>query len=242
MAWLRNKKTGGWFEIPDEQLDTNKYMNDKIRNKVNIITPQKAILEYQNYAYNTLNESLRKGKELSKEDKEIDNGLQEAFKKAEVLTHDEILYRDSGLAVTADAFEKLGIQKELKEKIGNSKNLVEFSANSENIKYLNDKLKDYEFKEKGYMSTSYTYEATRNFSEGQGAKGFLSAYGTKEILHINAPKGTKIIDMSKVGHIEDNYKNENEYLLNKNSTLKVKKIYYDFYFDALVIDCDYIKK
>lgn len=33
MAWLRNKKTGGWFEIPDEKLDTNKYMNDFIKQK-----------------------------------------------------------------------------------------------------------------------------------------------------------------------------------------------------------------
>lgn len=32
MAWLRNKKTGGWFEIPDEQLNTNDFMNNKIRN------------------------------------------------------------------------------------------------------------------------------------------------------------------------------------------------------------------
>ena len=35
MAWLRNKKTGGWFEIPDDKLDTNKYMNSFIRQKTN---------------------------------------------------------------------------------------------------------------------------------------------------------------------------------------------------------------
>ena len=35
MAWLRNKKTGGWFEIPDDKLDTNKYMNGFIRQKTN---------------------------------------------------------------------------------------------------------------------------------------------------------------------------------------------------------------
>ena len=35
MAWLRNKKTGGWFQVPDEELkkETNQYMNDKIRAK-----------------------------------------------------------------------------------------------------------------------------------------------------------------------------------------------------------------
>ena len=31
MAWRRNKKTGGWFEVPDEPIDTNGYMNQKIR-------------------------------------------------------------------------------------------------------------------------------------------------------------------------------------------------------------------
>lgn len=33
MAWLRNRKTGGWFEIPDDKLNTNQYMNNIIRQK-----------------------------------------------------------------------------------------------------------------------------------------------------------------------------------------------------------------
>lgn len=34
MALLRNSKTGGWFEIPDEEVDINRIMNKKIRNQV----------------------------------------------------------------------------------------------------------------------------------------------------------------------------------------------------------------
>lgn len=55
MAWFRNKKTGGWFEIPDEQLDTNKYMNNKIRNgisKVEFTQEELDAIDYFKEGYN----------------------------------------------------------------------------------------------------------------------------------------------------------------------------------------------
>lgn len=45
MAWRRNRKTGGWFEVPDEPTDTNGYMNQKIRQEAKPIKTNQTLTE-----------------------------------------------------------------------------------------------------------------------------------------------------------------------------------------------------
>lgn len=89
MAWLRNKKTGGWFEIPDEQLDTNKYMNQKIKQALQkeIITA-KHITKKKN-----INSIIKNGFNLDN----VGKGGGKAFGKGVYFAQDEkeqIFYQD----------------------------------------------------------------------------------------------------------------------------------------------------
>jgi len=212
-----------------------------------------AIREYQNWGYGTLNEKLRKGEELNEKEKNIDEGLQKAFDNEKPTNMEQKVFRDSGFAVTAEAFEELGLNKEMKERLNYANEIAKqyetkdnklrfFAEKQKDMDWLNEKLKDYEFKDNAYYSTTTSYDYVKGFSEGQGGQGNISEYGAKEILQINVPKGTKVIDMQKSGRTGEFYQNESEILLNKKGSLKIKKVYYDYGTDALLISCDYVEK
>ena len=78
MAWLRNKY-GGWFEVPDDQLDTNRYMNKKIRNGSTKYFKKKIRQKQVKIA----NEAERKTRGLAKKLDEADNAAWDATHKYE---------------------------------------------------------------------------------------------------------------------------------------------------------------
>lgn len=233
-------KNSGKFENKEKQEEPKMSSADAIR-------------EYQNWGYGTLNEKLRKNEELNEKEKSIDEGLQEGFNIAEPLETDTVVYRDSGFAITADAFEKLDLYNEMKERLSYANKMAKdyetkdnklrfFAEKTEDMEWLNNKLKDYEFQDNAYYSTTTSYDYVQGFSEGQGGQGEINEYGAKEILRINIPKGTKAIDMAKSGSSHEFYQNESEILLNKTGSLKITNVIYDYGTDALLISCDYIEK
>lgn len=195
----------------------------------------KAIMEYQDFGYQDLNESLRKGEKLEGKSSEIDAGLQDAFSSTEPTKYQRVVSRDSGFSVTSEAFERSGVSEYIKKNCS-GKSLREVWDDPASRNEIKEALVGFEFKDNGYVSTTSSREFLSEFSQGNGAKGLIGPYGAKEIMTISVPKGSKVLDLGENGLISGS--GENEVILNKGSSFKVGNVIYNPEFDALEIFCD----
>lgn len=94
MAWLRNKKTGGWFEVEDDKVKANDYMNKKIRGGKRTIkkgdgktkdmreADKKYINDY-NKAVKQYNDKLRSPKMKEASDEQWDKSFRKVYGELE---------------------------------------------------------------------------------------------------------------------------------------------------------------
>jgi hypothetical protein len=83
----------------------------------------------------------------------------------------------------------------------------------------------------GYMSTSHSEGVAKNFSEAYGP-------GKKVLYKINMPAGSSAI---KISDYTDDYEEELEFVLPRNTPLKISNIFEDPSTDTLMIESDYVQ-
>lgn len=199
----------------------------------------KAIYDYQNYGYVAVNEGLRDGKKLEGKAKEIDAGLQYAFSKTAPIKSDMHVMRDSGMAVTSKAFEETGLQEYLSNSLKGNESLYDAWLIPENRDEIRRKLIGYEFEEKGYTSSTTSQDFLKDFSYGQGANDKITPFCAKEIMSINIPKGSRVLDLGEDGFITGS--GENEVILNRGARYRIREVGYSHATESLVLYCDYLQ-
>lgn len=198
-----------------------------------------AIADYQNYGYGPLNTALRNGEQPEGRAAVIDAGLQQGFDNQEPTVTPMTLLRDSGTAVTTEAFEATGLDKFLGQKL-HSNSLREAWYDAEIRDEIRGKLIGYEFTEKGYTSTTSSSEFLREFSEGNGSQDMIMTTGAKETMCIKVPKGTKVLDLGKDGYISGS--GESEVILNKGAKYTITDVSFDSGTQSLMLFCNYSNK
>ena len=193
-----------------------------------------AVYNYQDYGYRTVNDVLReidldkKSPELLKAAKSDIAKIDSAFASLKPLDKKIIVYRSDGAAISAEAFEKLGIDAEIKAiTSGGTKRLkpedilfndIKPPSGSDWNEYLTTKLKGYEFEDLAYLSTSKTRSGGMKFLNGSSD---LSPYGVQGFLELEVPEGVKVIDVDKfVG----SRTNEAEFLLNRGNKIVIDNV------------------
>lgn len=199
-----------------------------------VVNSASAIAKYQDYGYKAVNEALRKGEALEGNAAYIDEGLQKAFSEAEPLPARMTVERDSGMAVTAEAFEKAD-NPVLRRTMSGS--LMEAWRNPEIRKAIEDTLIGYEFEDKGYTSTSSDHKAFADFANGNGGEDYFSSFGCKETMAIGIPQGSKVLDLGDSGFIAGS--GEHEVILNKGGHYTIRDVDYDYETQSLRLYCDY---
>ena len=189
MAWLRNKKTGGWFEIPDDKLDTNKYMNSFIRQNGGLTKKDKEITA--GYAANessyAINDLLRQDKDISQYKQTIDKLDNNMEKVTKPLT----VYRTVNDGFLKNStFIKDGRQFELDPQM--------------TYEQIKQALSGAQFVDKAYMSTSYQ----EPISHGNILMR-INAKGSKALLTSNDDEREIILGRNQKWKIT-NFKRENE--------------------------------
>lgn len=195
-----------------------------------------AIADYQNYEYYPLNMALRNGEQLRGHEAVVDAGLQQAFGAQEPTKYSMNLYRDSGTAITAKAFEDTGLDDYLEKNL-HTGSLLEAWNDMEIRSEIRSKLIGYEFVEKGYTSTSSSVEAFEKFSASNSSGDLITSTGAKENMFINVPQGTKVLDLGKDGYIPGS--GEYEVILNKGAKYKIYHVDYNHETEALMLYCRY---
>lgn len=195
-----------------------------------------AIADYQNYGYGPLNTALRNGEQPEGRAAVIDAGLQQGFDSQKPTVMPMTLLRDSGTAVTAEAFEATGLDKYLAQNL-HTRSLKEAWYDAEIRNEIREKLIGYEFTEKGYTSTTSSSEFFQEFSEGNGSQDMIMTTGAKETMCITVPKGTKVLDLGEDGYISGS--GENEVILNKGAKYTITDVIYDSGTQSLMLFCNY---
>lgn len=193
-----------------------------------------AIADYQNYGYKAVNEALRSGKKPEGKAAFIDEGLSRAFEEAEPTQESRTVMRDSGMAVTSEAFSKLN--SEILNK-ASTHDLQEAWNTPQIREEIKGSLIGYQFEEKGYMSCSSDHDAFVDFSNGNGAENYFSSYGCKETMRVQIPKGSKVLDLGDDGYIAGS--GEHEVILNKGGKYTITDVDYDFETQSLSLWCNY---
>ena len=188
------------------------------------MSPAKAIEEYQNYAFEPVNEGLRKGEKLIGKAADVDAGLQKAFSEAEPTRYERIVNRYSGAAVSAEFFKRTGFDKVIKE--SGYDDMLEASNDIDFMNKMRDACVGQVFEEKGYCSTSSDRGSFVEFANGMGSGSSLSSHGTSDSMTIQVPKGTKVLELGEDGYIMGS--GENEVLLNKGSRFECFHIDYSY--------------
>lgn len=173
-----------------------------------------AIAAYQDYGYQAVNDGLRSGKKLEGKAKEISDGLDRAFETAEPTKYQQTLHRADGAATTAELWEKTGLTGKL------PKSGDKFEVWMDHGKQIQDAMIGQTFTDKGFMSTSKDSEVAAEFISGNG----YNPYGMEAVVHINVPKGLKVLDLGDDGYIAGS--GEQETILPRGSSYKIT--YVDF--------------
>ena len=236
------------YKRSQEELDEEhaKYIESEEFDKQ--LNQNTAISEYRNFGYQSINTVLRGSYVTDKSQKTSTMDSRDVIPEDVVMKTKEriahiheammplpkgtTLYRVDGSALTATLFESLGITKELNAKFSESGNNrpktedVQQNAAYWN-KYLTDKLKDSEFQDLGFSSTSKGRAHISNDLLVPTTE--LSPYGMPSLLEISTPKGTRSIDVQeRVGVGEGRYKEEKEVILDSGTKFKVKSVEFKF--------------
>ena len=162
--------------------------------------------------------------------KSIIKALDRSFVPSKTSVH---VFRDDGGASSVDLFKNTGVGKELSEYFKNNgfKNgslPLDDNWKFMNIKapdgqdwnsYFNSKLKNKEFTELGYSSTSLNQKGIEGF---HGGSSEISPIGMATNLNITIPYGKKIIDTIQItGASEGRWKKEQEIILPRNTKFRV---------------------
>jgi hypothetical protein len=236
------------YKRSQEKLDEEhaKYIESEEFDKQ--LNQNTAISEYRNFGYQSINTVLRGSYVTDKSQKTSILDSRDVIPEDVVMKTKEriahiheammplpkgtTLYRVDGSALTATLFESLGITKELNAKFSESGNNrpktedVQQNAAYWN-KYLTDKLKDSEFQDLGFSSTSKGRAHISNDLLVPTTE--LSPYGMPSLLEISTPKGTRSIDVQeRIGVGEGRYKEEKEVILDSGTKFKVKSVEFKF--------------
>ena len=212
-----------------------------------------ALSDYRNFGYRSVNNVLRKNYIVEGENKKsildptpvyskeyIDKALKNASLISDAMEpskENKTLKRADGAAVTATLFPVSGITEELTNYFkttyekggkypktedilsGNIKPPLEKTWDS----YFTSKLKDLEFKDPAFSSTSKSESGIKEDLLVSSDK--LSPHGITSLLDIEVPKGIRLVDMQeRLGIGEGRYKTEKEVLLDKNTIFKIKSV------------------
>lgn len=172
-----------------------------------------AIGEYQNYAYQAVNNGLRSDN-LDGTAKEIVDTLDEAFERAEPTKYAQTLHRADGAATTAEMWEKAGLPSKLPQ----SGDFMDVWYNTEARNTIINAMVGQTFTDKGFMSTSKSWEKAEEFAAGNK----YNPHGVEAMVHINVPKGTKVLDLGSDGFISGS--GEEETILNRGSSYKITAV------------------
>lgn len=172
-----------------------------------------AIGEYQDYAYQAINDGLRSGK-LEGKAKEISDALDDAFNNAKPTKWSQTVHRADGAATTAEIWEKTNLAEKLPRK--GSMTDVWMDADARNA--ITQAMVGQTFTDKGFMSTSKSWEKAEEFASGNR----YNPHGVEAIVHINVPKGTRVLDLGSDGFISGS--GEEETILNRGSSYKITAV------------------
>lgn len=172
-----------------------------------------AISEYQNYAYQAVNNGLRSG-DLDGKSKEIADALDEAFERAEPTKYTQTVHRADGAATTAEIWEKTGLSEKLPQK----GDMMDVWYNTEARNAITQAMVGQTFTDKGFMSTSKSWEKAEEFAAGNR----YNPHGVEAMVHITVPKGTKVLDLGSDGFISGS--GEEETILNRGSSYKITAV------------------
>lgn len=188
-----------------------------------------AIGEYQNYAYQAVNDGLRSGK-LEGKAKEISDALDDAISNAKPTKWAQTVHRADGAATTAEIWEKT----DLSAKLPQSGSMMDVWADPDARDAIKQAMVGQTFTDKGFMSTSKSWEKAEEFASGNR----YNPHGVEAIVHINVPKGTKVLDLGSDGFISGS--GEEETILNRGSSYKITAVTMNHRIGGLDIYADLI--
>ena len=226
----------------------------KVSDSPKKVSSAEAIAEYQNYAYEPLNQQLREGKELDGELKQIDEGLQEAFNRAEPMKGQSVAYRYTGTALTntlisqnpeigEELAKRLEKYREMKDDLTGKPLDEEMVASmfwDDNYNWARETFKGKVYEDKGYSSTSKERDAFNNFANGAGNRFSVSRYGFNDSMFISIPAGSKVLDLGEDGYIAGS--GEHELILNKGAKFTIKDVMKDNASGTFMFYVDYTDK
>jgi len=224
-AWAEEKpwENGGVFD--DEPLVAAAYSADE---------QVDAVYNYQDYGYKSVNEVLR-GINLDKKSPDLLINVKSDIAKIDSVFSSVtpsgkkiVVYRADGAAISSEAFEKLGIDAEIRAiTSGGTKHLKPEDIIFNDIKppsgstwneYLTTKMSGYEYEDLAYLSTSKKKAGAMKFLNGSSN---LSPYGVQGFVELDVPEGVKFIDVDKfVGNQTD----EGEILLNRGNKIVIDNV------------------
>lgn len=241
------------YKRSKDELEKEKNLFDTHELQLNKIEQNTALSNYRNFGYQSINNILRKNYVIEGESKKsaldptpvyskeyIDKALKDASLISDAMEpskENKTLSRVDGAAITATLFPVAGITEELtnyfkKTYEKSSKYPKAEDILFDNIKppsektwnnYLTTKLKDLEFKDPAFLSTSKSESGIKE--DLLNSSNELSPYGIPSLLKIEVPKGTRLVDMQeRLGIGEGRYKTEKEVLLDKNTIFKIKSV------------------
>ena len=241
------------YKRSKDELEKEKNLFIAHESQLNKIEQNTALSDYRNFGYRSVNNVLRKNYIVEGENKKsildptpvyskeyIDKALKNASLISDAMEpskENKTLKRVDGAAVTATLFPVSGITEELTnyfkttyEKGGKYPKTEDILSG--NIKppsektwdsYFTSKLKDLEFKDPAFSSTSKSESGIKE--DLLVSSDELSPYGITSLLDIKVPKGIRLVDMQeRLGIGEGRYKTEKEVLLDKNTIFKIKSV------------------
>lgn len=241
------------YKRSKDELEKEKNLFIAHESQLNKIEQNTALSDYRNFGYRSVNNVLRKNYIVEGENKKsildptpvyskeyIDKALKNASLISDAMEpskENKTLKRADGAAVTATLFPVSGITEELTNYFkttyekggkypktedilsGNIKPPLEKTWDS----YFTSKLKDLEFKDPAFSSTSKSESGIKEDLLVSSDK--LSPHGITSLLDIEVPKGIRLVDMQeRLGIGEGRYKTEKEVLLDKNTIFKIKSV------------------
>jgi hypothetical protein len=219
------------LEMEKEKSTSNNKNINNIITEPEPVSPEKALSDYQNYAYTAINDYLRKSN-MVKQDPHQTKNIQNLIKtidsemNANPLKSDILVFRADNGGISTDAFEKLGITKNFKDIF--NKDYISFedtySMKPSLEKILNDKLVGYEYKEKAFMSTGRYKENVMNRFLSPSLN--LSPYGITGLVNLMVPKGTNALQIAKYTGLEDELGGKiDEYLIDRDQTVVIDHVF-----------------
>lgn len=172
-----------------------------------------AISQYQNYGYGAVNGGLRSGN-VEGTARDITDALDHAIKNAEPTKWDQTVHRADGTATTAEIWERTGLSAKLPR--GGDFMDVWYDSDARNA--ITEAMVGQTFTDKAFMSTSKDWASAEAFATGNR----YTPHGVDSIVHINVPKGTRVLDLGDDGFISGS--GEHEVILARGSSYKITAV------------------